>query len=86
MQFQTIQAILHIGVVIVEYPFPHPFPGSGRKPLYDAVNLVWLVRGGPDLGDDDVAVEAAVELGAVALLPHEAVLLPVVQPVTGPTW
>ena len=43
------------------------------------------MRGGPDLGDDDVAVEAAVELWAVSLLPHEAVLLSVVQPVTSPT-
>ena len=62
-----------------------PLPGSGREPLDDAVDLVGLVRSGPHLGDDDVAVETAVELWAVALLPHEAVLLSVIQPVTSPT-
>ena len=69
------------GSPLMEYCF---LPGAWREPLDDAVDLVGLVGGGPDLCDDDVAVEAAVELGAVALLAHQAVLLPVVQPVPRP--
>merc|ERR1711892_207073 len=52
--------------------------------LYDAVYLVWLVTGGPHLGHYHVAVEAPVEELGVALCPHQAVLLAVVEPVPSP--
>ena len=55
---------------------------AGGKPLDDAVDLVGLVRGGPHLRHQNVAVQTLVHVRGVPLDADEAVLLAMVQPVT----
>ena len=55
---------------------------AGGKPLDDAVDLVGLVRGGPHLRHQHVAVQTLVHVRGVPLDADEAVLLAMVQPVT----
>ena len=59
-------------------------PGAGGQPLNDPVDLVRLVAGGPHLGHNHVTVQAPVDW-QVALGPHQAVLLAVVQPMPSPS-
>ena len=55
---------------------------AGGKPLDDAVDLVGLVRGGPHLRHQNVAVQTLVHVRGISLDADEAMFLAVVQPVT----
>ena len=68
-------AVLPVGLGVVGSAEQLQFPRPRAESLDDAVDLVWFVGGGSDLGHQNVGVQPAVQKLRLALHTDQTVLL-----------